>query len=184
MAGASVASQPLTAPQSLRVPWPGTAQEPSSPRCHHPPQCSLGAGGTAWRKWGRCRVLARLLPEIWGPQTNSHSPPHQGQGAHWSLLSPQKHPGQGGPRTGPSLRPLSLWKRFFPDFVPVSTQMNAIFPQNWNHRLRGVCSHRGLRPSALVQMLPFLAHLIWGGQGGREMGEVAKAHPQSTLWPP
>lgn len=32
---------------------------------------------------------------------------------------------------------------FVLDFVPVSTQMNAVFPRNWNLRLNSICSHTG-----------------------------------------
>lgn len=48
-------------------------------------------------------------------------------------------------------------------------------------RLRDVCSHTGLRPSALVQMLPFLAHLVWGGQAGRDGGGGQRSPPEHAL---
>lgn len=48
-------------------------------------------------------------------------------------------------------------------------------------RLRDVCSHRGLRPSALVQMLPFLAHPVWGGQAGRDGGDGQCSPPEHAL---
>lgn len=68
------------------------------------------------------RVLVRQLPEIRAPQTNLRSLPHQGQGAHWSLSSPQKHESirvtEGQCLAPPTLRLVSLCKLLLSRFCP------------------------------------------------------------------
>lgn len=125
-------------------------------------------------------MLARLLPEIRGPQTRFTSPASPSAGCSLVILITTEtgvHLGQGGRGLGP---PTRGWRPvgycFFPDSGPVSTQTNAVFPQNSNHRTE-LCS--GQVPSH--RCCPPCSSRL--GRAGRWMGRMLKFTPKHALAP-
>lgn len=162
------------------MPRPGTARELQLTLLSPPSTVELVGRETAWRRWRRCRVLARLLPEIRGPQTRFTSPASPSAGCSLVILITTEtgvHLGQGGRGLGP---PTRGWRPvgycFFPDSGPVSTQTNAVFPQNSNHRTE-LCS--GQVPSH--RCCPPCSSRL--GKAGRWMGRMLKFTPKHALAP-